>query len=60
MPGHGLTLHAKPFGPDTAFFEAKDTFNFRRTSNGYRGYTVELIMQQHGNLEVEPIRPEDF
>ena len=49
-----------PFGPDTAFSEAKDTFNFRRTSNGYRGYTVELIMQQRGNLEVERLRPDDF
>lgn len=58
----GDTWYGTPhyFGPDTSFSKADELFHF--TSDGYRysGYTVELIMQAHGNLRTQHINEADF
>jgi len=38
------------FGPDTTYSKADSVFHFTYNGYQYSGYTVELIMQQHGNL----------
>jgi hypothetical protein len=48
------------FGPETDYTKTDEDFAFRRTSNGYSGYTVTLYKVEHGNLSTTPIRPEDF
>jgi hypothetical protein len=48
------------FGPDTSYHRADARFDLVRTSQGYSGYTVELYLQLHGNLETEQIRPDEF
>lgn len=48
------------FGPDTACSRADSRFDFRETSEGYTGYTVELFLQVNGNLRTERLSREDF
>ena len=38
------------FGPETNYSKADSVFNFTYDDYQYSGYTVELIMQQNGNL----------
>lgn len=48
------------FGNDTVFSKADEVFFFRRTSDGYEGYTVELILQKYGNLHTSGISKNNF
>ena len=48
------------FGPETAYAKADTTFDFREETDGYTGYTVELILQEGGNLNTLSIGPEQF
>jgi len=48
------------FGEGASYSRCDDRFDFTRTINGYNGYTIELILQQHGNLQTDPISPDDF
>lgn len=48
------------FGPETAYAKAAGTFDFIDAGDSYTGYTVELIMQEGGNLETYGIGPEQF
>lgn len=50
------------FGPGslTSYAEAKEVFDFLETADGYSGYTVELIMQSHGNLRTTSIPASAF
>lgn len=48
------------FGPQTVYSEADDDFRFSRDPNGYSGYTVELYLQLHGNLETDEISRAKF
>jgi hypothetical protein len=41
--------------PDTLCSRAEERFDFARTPDGYNGYTVELILQLHGNLQTKAI-----
>jgi hypothetical protein len=50
----------KLFGPDTSFNAADKTFDFSEDSEGYKGYTVELIRQIGGNLDTRAITAADF
>lgn len=50
----------KLFGGDTKYSRADDTFPIRKTADGYSGWTVELYLQENGNLEVEPIAASEF
>ena len=48
------------FGPHTSYARCDESFRFYRTSTGYQGYTVELYLQQFGNLETEDISRDEF
>lgn len=48
------------FGPDTDYTKTDEEFAFRRTPDGYSGYSVTLYKVAHGNLSTSQIRPEDF
>lgn len=50
------------FGPEenTLFSASPTTFQFKRTGTGYEGYTVELIIQQGGNMSTRRIPREQF
>ena len=48
------------FGPETIYSKANKTFIFTREANGYSGYTIELILQQHGNLKTQQIPKSDW
>jgi len=48
------------FGPDTTYNKADSVFNFSFDGYQYSGYTVELIMQQNGNLRTSGIRPDQW
>lgn len=48
------------FGPDTAFSKANELFHFTFDGYQYSGYTVELILQAHGNLRTVNINEADF
>ena len=48
------------FGPDTSYAKALDVLDFREEDNQYKGYTVELILQEGGNLSTEGINPGEF
>jgi hypothetical protein len=48
------------FGPETAYSKAVGTFDFRDEGNQYTGYTVELILQEGGNLGTEGIGAAEF
>ncbi len=48
------------FGEAAAYSRCDDRFDFTKTAEGYSGYTIELILQTRGNLDVDPISAEDF
>lgn len=48
------------FGPETMYSKANKTFIFTREANGYSGYTIELILQQRGNLRTQRIPKSDW
>lgn len=48
------------FGEGASYSRCDDRFDFTKTYSGYNGYTIELIMQQNGNLETDPISADDF
>lgn len=48
------------FGPETKYSMALERFDFLIEGNEAKGYSIELIMQQHGNLKTISISPEDF
>lgn len=48
------------FGPETIYSKADSTFNFSFDGYQYSGYTVELIMQQNGNLRTSGIQPNQW
>ena len=48
------------FGPETDYTKTDEEFAFRRTPDGYSGYSVTLYKVAHGNLSTSQIRPEDF
>ena len=52
------------FGRNTSYNAADDVFKFERTTDQnyeyFSQWTVELIMQQQGNLQTRKINPRDF
>lgn len=48
------------FGPETIYSKANKTFTFSEEVNGYSGYTIELILQQFGNLRTQRIPKSDW
>ena len=52
------------FGPNTSYNATDDVFKFERTTDQnyeyFSQWTVELIMQQQGNLQTRKINPRDF
>jgi hypothetical protein len=50
------------FGPNglTSYSKTNAIFDFTKNHQGYSGYTVELILQSHGNLSTEQILSDDF
>ncbi len=50
------------FGPNglTSYSKTNAIFNFTQNHQGYSGYTVELILQNHGNLSTEKISSDEF
>ena len=48
------------FGPETSYSKTDDVFTFIEDSQGYSGYTVELILQTDGNLTTEAINADEF
>lgn len=48
------------FGPETIYAKADSLFDFYLDGDSYVGYTVELILQADGNMEVEPIKGAEF
>ncbi len=48
------------FGMSTLFNKADRVFKFERVGDRVNGYTVELILQQDGNLATKKIRPEEW
>jgi len=48
------------FGPQTTCSRADSTFTFAETADGYTGYTVQLIMQQNGNLSTSSLNKANF
>ena len=58
----GKTWYGKEhlFGPETIYSKASKTFTFAREVDGYSGYTIELILQLHGNLRTHRIPKSDW
>jgi len=48
------------FGEIASYSRCDDRFDFTQTLGGYNGYTIELILQQNGNLQTDVISAEDF
>lgn len=48
------------FGSDTTYNKADSTFDFSFDGYQYSGYTIELIMQQNGNLSTSGIKPNQW
>jgi hypothetical protein len=48
------------FGPETSYSKADSKFTFSFDGYQYSGYTVELIMQQNGNLRTSGIQPSQW
>ncbi len=48
------------FGPETSYSKADSLFTFSFDGYQYSGYTVELIMQQNGNLRTSGIQPNQW
>lgn len=56
--GEALDFGGPDFG--ASYSRCEDRFHFTRTSSGYNGYTIELILQPNGNLQTKPISADDF
>ena len=48
------------FGPDTIYSKAVGSFDFLDQGDRYTGYTVELILQEGGNLDTLGIGASEF
>lgn len=48
------------FGPETTYSKADRNFTFGFDGYQYNGYTIELIMQQNGNLRTSGIQPSQW
>jgi len=49
-----------PFGRQTSFSRADRSFSFLDEGTHYTGYTLELFMQEDGNLRTAPLSPEEW
>jgi hypothetical protein len=50
----------KLFGESTNYHKADYVFNFKLEDNQYTGYTIELFLQDRGNLKTEGISRSEF
>lgn len=59
---YGDTWYGKEFlfGPDTKYYKADDELVFESDSNYVYGWTVELYLQEDGNLDISPIDSSEF
>jgi hypothetical protein len=48
------------FGPSAPTYKAVEKFNFERYGEQIRGYTIELILQENGNLRTDYLNPSAF
>jgi hypothetical protein len=48
------------FGENASYARCDERFDFSRTADGFSGYTLELILQQNGNLATDPISVHEF
>lgn len=48
------------FGSESSFYKAAGIFDFYEDNKGSHGYTLELYLQENGNLETETINAADF
>lgn len=48
------------FGPDTACSKVEERFEFKMIGEKFSGYTVELYLNEPGNLDTEPITLSQF
>lgn len=48
------------FGPDTQYYQCDDTLRFYKDGKYYQGYTLELYLQNNGNLETDQISAANF
>jgi hypothetical protein len=48
------------FGPETAYYKADSSFDFRVTGNQVSGYTLTLYKVEDGNLQTTQISPNEF
>lgn len=48
------------FGPETRYSKAESIFTFNFDGYQYSGYTIELIMQNNGNLRTSEIQPSQW
>ena len=48
------------FGEKTRYYKATEPFEFYEEDGYVNGWTVELFLQQNGNLETDTIDPEEF
>jgi len=58
--GHDWYGAALDFGEGAVYARCDDIFEFNKTDRGYSGYTVELILQDNGNLQTDPISQDEF
>lgn len=49
-----------PFGRQTSFHSARETFSFVQKAGGYSGYVLELFLQSNGNLATSRVSPADW
>ena len=58
----GLTWYGPflDFGESATYSRCDDRFDFTRTFDSYNGYTIELILQENGNLKTDPISADEF
>ena len=49
-----------PFGRQTTFHRADDTFSFVKEADHYSGFVVELYLQSDGNLETARLPPQEW
>ena len=50
----------KLFGPSTDYYKADRIFDFKLVDNQYSGYTIELFLQERGNLKTKEISRSEF
>jgi hypothetical protein len=51
---------ANLFGPQTVYSRALEVLDFHEETDQYTGYTIELILQEGGNLSTEGMAAADF